>query len=245
MSKSKNPRREKKSKFSEQNVRMFPNSSIPFPCKVKGTAEFKPRSIQQHKYLQMLCNEEIHYVFGLGPAGSGKTWLATRYAIEQLLAGKCNKIILTRPAVTVDEDHGFLPGSIIEKMAPWLRPLVDVFEEVFTKQDVKRMFEVGVIEVSPLAYMRGRTLKDAIIIADEIQNTTQEQFKMLLTRLGEGSKMILTGDITQRDIINRNGLLDFLERYESHPGIGIVHFGQKDVVRHPMISVILKMYGDE
>lgn len=245
MSKTTRSRQEKRPKVPEQHVQMFPNSSIPFPCRVKGTAEFKARSIQQHKYLQMLYNQEIHYVFGLGPAGSGKTWLATRYAIEQLLTGKFKRIILTRPAVTVDEDHGFLPGDLIEKMAPWLRPLIDVFEEVFTRQDVKRMFEMGVIEVSPLAYMRGRTLKDAVVLADEIQNTTQEQFKMLLTRLGEGSKMILTGDVSQRDIIDRNGLVDFLGRYESHPGIGMVHFGQKDVVRHPMISVILGMYGDE
>jgi phosphate starvation-inducible PhoH-like protein len=161
--------------------------------------------------------------------------------------GVVDKIIVTRPAVSVDEDLGFLPGTLNEKMAPWTRPIFDVLGEYYKQTDIAKMLEDGTIEISPLAYMRGRTFKNAYIIADECQNTTANQMKMLLTRLGEGSKMVVTGDLAQADRMNDNGLIEFCNLLSKKPGlkhIDIVQFDHKDIERHDAVKEVLSIYGD-
>ena len=161
--------------------------------------------------------------------------------------GKIEKIIVTRPAVSVDEDLGFLPGTLNEKMAPWTRPIFDVLGEYYPQKDIETMLFEGVIEISPLAYMRGRTFKNAYIIADEMQNATQNQMKMLLTRLGEGSKMVVTGDLAQADRVKDNGLINFVERLQGQKRlqhIDVVQFDSLDIERHAAVKEILDIYGD-
>jgi phosphate starvation-inducible PhoH-like protein len=161
--------------------------------------------------------------------------------------GKFDKIIVTRPAVSVDEDLGFLPGTMQEKMAPWTRPIFDVLGEYYLKKDIEDMINEGVIEISPLAYMRGRTFKNAYIIADEMQNATPNQMKMLLTRLGEGSKMIVTGDLNQADRLDDNGLIDFIRHINEHKSlkcIDLQHFDKKDIERHTAVKEVLSVYGE-
>tara|TARA_B100000902_G_C27217407_1_gene867778 strand:- start:831 stop:1328 length:498 start_codon:yes stop_codon:yes gene_type:complete len=161
--------------------------------------------------------------------------------------GLVDKIIVTRPAVSVDEDLGFLPGTLEQKMAPWTRPIFDVLREYFTSQEIEGMIQEGIIEIAPLAYMRGRTFKSAVIIADEMQNATPSQMKMLLTRLGEGSKMAVTGDLAQADRLTDNGLLDFIKhlRSSSVNRLDIVEFYHEDIERHQAVKEVLEVYGDE
>lgn len=213
----------------------------------KPIVSITPRNRNQHEYLEALHDHENHIVFALGPAGTGKSMIATQYAIEQYQLGNVKKIIITRPAVSVDEEHGFLKGSLIEKMDPWTRPLTDIFKEVFGTPTVEKMLRTEVIEISPLAYMRGRTFKDAIILADEMQNATPSQMKMLLTRIGEGSKMIVTGDLQQHDRgFEENGLKDFIERLgHASQNIDVIEFTRADVVRHPVVQEVLEIYGEE
>jgi phosphate starvation-inducible PhoH-like protein len=206
-----------------------------------------PRNLSQETYTNYLLNEDIDICFGIGPAGTGKTLLATLAGIKQLKEGKVARIVITRPAVTVDDEkHGFLPGDLNQKMEPWTRPIFDVFEEYFTPAEIATMLEERVIEVAPLAYMRGRTFKHSWIIADEMQNATPGQMKMLLTRLGEGSKIVATGDIDQADRANNNnGLLDFQLRYSDDSSlIKLVQFAKKDIERHPVVEKILEIYGE-
>ncbi len=206
-----------------------------------------PRNIAQERYLEALCDEDKYIVFAMGPAGTGKTLLATQYAIKQLKEGSIKKIIITRPAVSVDEQHGFLPGSLIEKMAPWVIPIMDVFKEYYHPKQIEKMLADELIEIAPLAYMRGRTMKDAIVLFDEAQNATPNQMKMLLTRIGDNSKFIVTGDIYQHDRgFDDNGLKDFIERMErrSSDAIGVIRFDPQDVERHPVIEEILDIYDD-
>jgi phosphate starvation-inducible PhoH-like protein len=184
-------------------------------------------------------------LFGIGPAGTGKTYIATKWAAMQLQNGTFDKIVISRPAVSVGEKHGFLPGDLREKMEPWLMPILDVLGEVFDKTKLESYFKFGKIEIAPLAYMRGRTFKNAIILLDEAQNCTPDQIKMFLTRIGEGSKMIVTGDMKQSDFKKDNGLSDFINRFQAVEGIEIVEFDKSDIQRHHLISDILKMYGDE
>ena len=193
-----------------------------------------------------LMDETKDIVFGIGPAGTGKTMLACQVAVKAFLDGNVDKIIVTRPAVSADEDLGFLPGTLEEKMAPWTRPIFDVFREYFYANEIEGMIKEGVIEISPLAYMRGRTFKDSFIIADEMQNATPNQMKMLLTRIGANSKMCVTGDLAQADRLKDNGLLDFvnnLKEYESKR-ISAVYFKQKDIERHEAVKEVLQVYGD-
>lgn len=206
-----------------------------------------PRNIAQEDYVDLLNDERKSIVFATGPAGTGKTLLATLYAIQQLQEGHVKKIIITRPAVSVDEQHGFLPGNLIEKMAPWVIPITDVFKEYYSVQQLERMIEEEVIEVAPLAYMRGRTLKNAIILFDEAQNALPSQMKMVLTRIGDGSRMIVTGDTAQHDRgFADNGLKDFLTRLSIARSeyIGVCTFNKLDVERHPAIEDVLGMYED-
>lgn len=206
-----------------------------------------PKNLNQENYLLKLNDSNKKIIFATGPAGTGKTMLAVQWAIDQLKFGDADKIIVTRPAVSVDEEHGFLPGDLNEKMAPWTRPIFDVIAENYNAKEIEYMVAEGIIETSPLAYMRGRTFKNAIIIADEMQNTTPSQMKMLLTRLGQGSKMVVTGDLQQADRPSNNGLLEFLKLYnnfEDHRYVDLCHFTVGDVERHEAVKEILAIYGD-
>jgi phosphate starvation-inducible PhoH-like protein len=206
-----------------------------------------PKNLSQENYLLKLNDPQKMIVFATGPAGTGKTMLAVQWAIDQLKYGDATKIIVTRPAVSVDEEHGFLPGDLNEKMAPWTRPIFDVIAENYTAKEIEHMVTEGIIETSPLAYMRGRTFKNAVVIADEMQNTTPSQMKMLLTRLGQGSKMVVTGDLQQADRPSTNGLLEFLKLYnnfEDHRYVDLCHFTVGDVERHEAVKEILAIYGD-
>ena len=213
----------------------------------KQQVQILPRNRNQESYVLKLLDDKKDIVFGIGPAGTGKTLLAVQTAVKQFKEGKIDKIIVTRPAVSVDEDLGFLPGTLEQKMAPWTRPIFDVLREYFNAREIEGMIEEGIIEIAPLAYMRGRTFKTSFILADEMQNATQNQMKMLLTRLGEGSMMAVTGDLAQADRLKDNGLIDFtnrlLESNSSH--IDIVNFGQGDIERHEAVKEVLKVYGDE
>ena len=206
-----------------------------------------PKNLNQEDYLLKLNDPKKMIVFATGPAGTGKTMLAVQWAVDQLKYGDATKIIITRPAVSVDEEHGFLPGDLNEKMAPWTRPIFDVLAENYNAREIETMVAEGVIETSPLAYMRGRTFKNAVVIADEMQNTTPSQMKMLLTRLGTDSKMVVTGDLQQADRPTNNGLLEFLKLYgnfENHRYVDICHFDIGDVERHEAVKEILAIYGD-
>ena len=193
-----------------------------------------PRNRNQETYVLKLLDDTKDIVFGIGPAGTGKTLLAVQVAVKQFLEGKIDKIIVTRPAVSVDEDLGFLPGTLEQKMAPWTRPIFDVLREYFQAKEIEGMIEEGIIEIAPLAYMRGRTFKRSFILADEMQNATPNQMKMLLTRLGEESQMAVTGDLAQADRKADNGLIDFtnLLAKSNSTHLDIVHFAQGDIERH-------------
>ena len=217
------------------------------PYKKRPRVQIYPKNLSQENYLLKLNDPTKMIVFATGPAGTGKTMLAVQWAIDQLKYGDADKIIVTRPAVSVDEEHGFLPGDLNEKMAPWTRPIFDVIAENYNAKEIENMVTEGIIETSPLAYMRGRTFKNAIVIADEMQNTTPSQMKMLLTRLGQGSKMVVTGDLQQADRPSNNGLLEFLKLYnnfEDHRYVDICHFTVGDVERHEAVKEILAIYGD-
>jgi phosphate starvation-inducible PhoH-like protein len=218
----------------------------PYLPQKKQRVVISARNANQKAYLQKLQDEETSIVFAIGPAGTGKTMLAVQHGIKLYQDGVVDKIIVTRPAVSVDEDLGFLPGDLNEKMAPWTRPIFDVLGEYYKQSDIAEMLKEGVIEISPLAYMRGRTFKNAYIIADECQNTTVNQMKMLLTRLGEGSKMVVTGDLAQADRMNDNGLIDFcnLLAGKQLKHIDIVEFDHRDIERHNAVKEILSIYGD-
>tara|TARA_B100000809_G_scaffold140804_1_gene138354 strand:- start:195 stop:968 length:774 start_codon:yes stop_codon:yes gene_type:complete len=205
-----------------------------------------PRNLNQKHYINILNDWSQHIVFALGPAGTGKTMLAAHKAIQYFKSNKIDKIIITRPTVSVDEDHGFLPGDIIQKMTPWMRPILDIFYEYYTPKYVKYLLEQEKIEIAPLAYMRGRTFKYCWVLADEMQNATKSQMKMLLTRIGDGSKMVVTGDLRQHDRgYEKNGLLDFVLRLKSDErGIKLVEFDNQDIERHPAVVEVLKVYGD-
>ena len=202
-----------------------------------------PRTAGQRHYVQAIDSFDI--VFGVGPAGTGKTYVAVAKAIEALTNGDVRKIVLTRPAVEAGEKLGFLPGDLQEKVDPYLRPLFDAVGDMLDPGRIERLFERGVIEVAPLAFMRGRTLDSAFVILDEAQNTSVSQMKMFLTRLGNGSKMVMNGDVTQVDLPRgqRSGLIDAIEVLADVPAIGLIELDETDVVRHPLVSAIIKAYG--
>jgi phosphate starvation-inducible PhoH-like protein len=212
----------------------------------KKQVQILPRNRNQESYVLKLLDDTKDIVFGIGPAGTGKTLLAVQVAVKMFKEGAVDKIIVTRPAVSVDEDLGFLPGTLEQKMAPWTRPIFDVLREYFNAREIEGMIEEGIIEIAPLAYMRGRTFKNAFILADEMQNATQNQMKMLLTRLGEGSMMAVTGDLAQADRLNDNGLINFTKLLEQSSAnhIDIVNFGQGDIERHEAVKEVLQVYGD-
>lgn len=208
--------------------------------------EMIPRNTAQEAYIEELLSKRM--VFAVGPAGTGKTLLAVCRAIKALREQEVTKIILTRPAVSVDEKHGFLPGDLNAKMEPWTRPIFDVFEEYYGLQETKRMLEDGTIEIAPLGFMRGRTFKYSYIIADEMQNATPDQTKMLLTRIGDGSSMVITGDLRQHDRgFEKNGLKDFLDRMASKytSSMAVCTFRREHIERDPLVAEVLGIYGED
>jgi len=215
--------------------------------RAKKVAELIPRSLNQEKYIISLLDAATDIVVVSGPAGTGKTYLAMVAAIKALRAGECEQLILTRPAVGVDDEkHGFLPGDINQKMEPWTRPLFDVLREYYTVKEIAHMLEEQIVEIAPLAFCRGRNFKDSWVILDEAQNCTVSQIKMILTRIGKGSKMVVSGDTDQADRkMVDNGLLDLTNRLKTYniPGLTACEFELKDVQRHKIIQHVLNMYS--
>lgn len=207
----------------------------------------KPRNPRQELYVNSLENDAFPIIISTGPAGCGKSLWACVTGVRMLQKGQVSKIILTRPAVSVDEEHGFLPGSLEEKMDPWIRPLYDVLYKYYSPKQISSMIEKQVIEICPLAYMRGRTFENSWIILDEAQNTLKSQMLMMMTRIGKGSKLIVTGDPAQHDRgFETNGLSDLLRRIEHRPQaeIAVVRFDEADIERHPVIQKVLNLYKD-
>lgn len=202
-----------------------------------------PKTLNQKRYLQ--CIDRNTVTFGIGPAGTGKTYLAMAMALKELLAGNIERIILTRPAVEAGEALGFLPGELQEKILPYLTPLYDAMNDMMGKEQILKLVERGIIEIAPLAYMRGRTLANAFVVLDEAQNTTHEQMMMFLTRLGDGSRMVITGDITQIDLprAKQSGLKEAVRLLKGIDGLQLFHFDGQDVVRHPLVQNIINAYA--
>ena len=226
-------------------------NTIPFNPQPKARIrpiELIPKTRNQENLILNLLNPAQHIVVAVGPAGTGKTYLAMLAAVKAFRSGEAKRIILTRPAIGVeDEQHGFLPGNLVAKMEPWTRPLLDVLREYYRPPEITAMIDDGLIEISPLAYMRGRTFKHAWIIADEMQNATPAQMKMLLSRIGTNSKIVVTGDVEQADRARgKNGLLDLGVRLAETPvnGMAVCELTGKDIQRHPIIGAVLKLYED-
>ena len=215
--------------------------AIPVPSRKK---QITPKTLNQKRYVEAIRSHDI--VVGIGPAGTGKSYLAMAMAVSALTRREVSRIILTRPAVEAGERLGFLPGDMYEKVHPYLRPLYDALYDMMEPDKAASMTERGAIEIAPLAYMRGRTLNDAFIVLDEAQNTTSEQMKMFLTRLGFNSRMVITGDITQVDLPSSraSGLIEIQSVLKSVPGIRFVYFTEKDVVRHELVSEIVRAYDE-
>ena len=222
------------------NEPRLPLSDLPAIRTRKGAVG--PRSAGQAAYIDLLARNEM--VFAMGPAGTGKTYLAVAQAVAMLTSGKVDRIVLSRPAVEAGERLGFLPGDMKEKVDPYLRPLYDALNDLLPGDQLTKRMTTGEIEIAPLAFMRGRTLAHAFVILDEAQNTTPVQMKMFLTRMGEGTRMVITGDLTQIDLPpnTRSGLADALETLEGIQGIGVARFANSDVVRHPLVGRIVEAY---
>src|SRR5689334_12373402 len=209
-----------------------------------GRRTVQPKSLNQRRYLDAIESHDM--VFGIGPAGTGKTYLAVAMAISALISKRVNRIILARPAVEAGERLGFLPGTLQDKIDPYLRPLYDALYDMLDPEKVDRYLEKNVIEIAPIAFMRGRTLNDSFVILDEAQNTTSEQMKMFVTRLGFNSKAVITGDVTQIDLPNakRSGLLEAADVLKHVEGLAFVHFDETDVVRHHLVQRIVRAYDE-
>jgi len=223
----------------DADIEAFRDNIIRIPG---GTRRIYPRSRQQTSYIRQMSSKDL--VFSIGPAGTGKTYLAVAHALMELLSRKKRKIVLTRPVVETGENLGFLPGDLTQKLAPYLRPLYDAMEDLVDPDLLERLRNNGQLEVAPLAYMRGRSLKNCYIVLDEAQNTTIEQMKMFLTRLGEGSRAVVTGDITQVDLPSpgRSGLADAVRVLKNIDDIALTEFTTQDVVRHPLVKKIIDAY---
>jgi phosphate starvation-inducible PhoH-like protein len=216
----------------------------PSHTRALGKKTIVPKSANQKHYMEVL--EAYDMVFAIGPAGTGKTYLAVAMAVTALLSKQVSRIILARPAVEAGERLGFLPGTLQEKVDPYMRPLYDALHDLLEADKLENFLEKGIVEVAPLAFMRGRTLNDSFVILDEAQNTTSEQMKMFLTRLGFNSKAVITGDITQIDLPDsrRSGLIEAIEVVGNVEGISMVHFDERDVVRHSLVQRIIKAYDE-
>jgi phosphate starvation-inducible protein PhoH and related proteins len=248
---SRKKRKENCNKFRKQNqgesyLRVI-QGGAPLERARQKSVNITPRNFHQDDLLGYLEDHNINIVFAVGPAGTGKTLISTLAGIKALKSGDIDKFVVTRPAVSVDEQHGFLPGTLQEKMAPWTRPIFDIFEEYYTPDQIEYMLGDNKVEIAPLAYMRGRTFKNSFIIADEMQNATDSQMKMLLTRIGDNSKIVVTGDLAQHDRgFESNGLKMFIERLTARGSdkIKLVQFDGNDIERHPVVDEVLKLYGD-
>jgi len=251
--KQQDPRFTQSQKFSsDQTFYQNESKTIDFyqaqrtPKLDKRPIHLHAKTENQQQYISALLDENTDIVVVSGPAGTGKTYLAMQAAIKALKAGECDRIILTRPAIGVeDEQHGFLPGDINQKMEPWTRPLLDVLREYYMAKEITRMLEEQIVEITPLAFCRGRNFKHSWIVLDEAQNATPGQLKMIMTRIGVGSKIVITGDTDQADRKTAdNGLLDLMHRLsrESIPGLQLCEFETTDIQRHEIISHILKLY---
>lgn len=227
---------------NEGNEDQLPQMTADCICITSKGRPVKPKTLGQKKYIEAIRKNTV--TLGVGPAGTGKTYLAVAMAVTAFRAKEVNRIILTRPAVEAGEKLGFLPGDLQQKVDPYLRPLYDALYDFMGVDSYQKLLERGVVEVAPLAYMRGRTLSDSFIILDEAQNTTSEQMKMFLTRLGFHSKVVVTGDITQTDLPygKKSGLAEAIEILKDIPEIGMVHLTHKDVVRHELVQTIVKAY---
>jgi phosphate starvation-inducible protein PhoH len=212
-------------------------------CDIKPV-RLKPIGANQEEYCRLLADKGVAILAGVGPAGCGKTAFACHSAVRSLNMGEVDRIVLTRPLVSVDEEMGFLPGSMEQKMDPWIRPMMDIMTEFYTSHEIRRFIDDGTIEIAPLAYMRGRTFRHAYLIADEMQNSSPNQMLMMLTRIGEGSRLVITGDLLQSDRKDSNGLADFYTRAKTcyDPAIRCVNFGVDDVQRSSVVASILKLY---
>ena len=242
---SKRARRARKAQYQEQQGRYEVIDFAKFKRR-ENRVKILPKNLAQEDYLALLDDPRRNIVFATGPAGTGKTMIAVLAAIRALKAGECEKVVVTRPAVSVDEQHGFLPGTLQEKMAPWTKPIFDVFEEYYSPKEIEIMIAENIIEIAPLAYMRGRSLKNSIIIFDEAQNSTPNQMEMVLTRIGSNSRIFITGDHSQHDRgYENNGLKDFTSRLNacSSERIGLVEFNHNDIERHPAVIEVLKIYN--
>ncbi|MEG0570631.1 MAG: PhoH family protein [Oscillospiraceae bacterium] len=230
---------------SENNIEQVKNLSDESICITITGKALKPKTLGQKQYIKDIQNNTV--VFAVGPAGTGKTYLAVAMAVKAFRAQEVNRIILTRPAVEAGEKLGFLPGDLQMKVDPYLRPLYDALFDMFGAEGYQRLLEKGAIEIAPLAYMRGRTLDESFIILDEAQNTTPEQMKMFLTRLGVDSKAVITGDITQIDLPDpkKSGLIDAINVLSDVSDIAITYFSEKDVVRHKIVQDIIKAYENK
>lgn len=213
-----------------------------FGARALRTRPVEPRSENQRAYFDLMSSRDL--VFAVGVAGTGKTFLAVAAAVAGLRTGEVKRLIITRPVVEAGERLGFLPGDLQAKLDPYMRPIYDALHTLLDADDVSRLEETNVIEIAPLAYMRGRTLSDAFVILDEAQNATLSQMKMFLTRLGERSKMVVTGDPTQTDLVgqNRSGLLDAVARLRGFQGVGVIELDKRDIVRHPLVESIVRAY---
>ncbi len=250
---SKKKKKKKKNKHNyqdfireETNIFEAFNNTNQYDREYDKISDLELKNDIQEKYLKYLGDINSPIIFAIGPAGTGKTFLACYYAIFSFMNEDINKIIITRPTVSVDEEHGFLPGSLNDKMRPWLRPIYDIFEKYLAHNYIQKLIRDELIEICPLAYMRGRTFDNCVIIADEMQNSTESQMKMILTRIGFNSKLIINGDLHQSDS-QRNGLQDFVNKYEysntkDKDNIKIVKFKGDNIQRHPIIQTILDIY---
>ena len=242
--------------FFEPKEKFMPKRNTQFKVVNSELATIRPskklyieaKNERQQRYIDLMNDIHTHVVVATGPSGTGKTLLAVSKGAEEFNDNHFDKIVITRPAVSVDEEHGYLPGDILEKMDPWMKPITDILSNYFSKQQLEYLMREEKIEVAPLAYMRGRTFKHCWVIADEMQNATREQVKMLLTRLGEGSKFILTGDLDQHDNgYEENGLAHFMDRLVHHGAtdyIKYVEFTSADIERHPVVREVLEIYQD-
>ena len=233
------------------HVEMRKNNINPFTEKCRSADTYIPKSKNQQQYVDTLNNIETKMIIAIGPAGTGKTLFACKKGIDMLLSGELDKIVITRPLVTVEEELGFLPGNIENKMYPWTRPIFDIFLEHFSRSELEKMLHENVIEVSPLAFMRGRTFKNTFIIADEMQNSSPGQMQMLTTRIGKGSRLVITGDLQQSDRTTNNGLKDIVDRmnkyYKNNPTvynmIEFISLDITDVQRSKLVKHMIDMYA--